>query len=173
MCTWSDQRGVRGTAKISYCVGIAALIGVCIAPVQASAQARHPNLSGTWVMNTAKSRLEQPMPDSTIFVIQDDEPTVTIFRTHARGGKLDTATVVLRTDSSDVDWALREIKVTSRSWWENDQLVFWTGFADPTRSGSQVVRYSLSADGKTFTAVERVDLPTVKHLNRWVFDRRK
>jgi hypothetical protein len=118
------------------------------------------------------SRLEVPAPDSTIFVIQDNEPTVRIFRTHARGGALDTVTIVLRTDSSQVDWALRGTRVTSRSWWDNDELVFWTGFADRARPGSQVVRYSLTADGKTFTAVERVDLPTVKHVNHWVFDRR-
>ena len=155
--------GIRGSA----------VLAACAVPTIASAQLRHPNLSGTWIMNAAKSKLEVPAPDSTIFIIRDTEPTVRIFRTHARGEKLDTATIVLRTDSSRVDWALHGTKLTGRSWWDHNELVFWTGFADPNQPGSQVVRYSLSADKRTFTAVERVDTPTVKHVNRWVFDRRE
>ena len=131
-----------------------------------------PNLSGTWVMNATKSRLEVPPPDSTIFVIQDSEPVVRIFRTHVRGEKRDTATIVLRTDSSRVDWAIGATKLISRSWWEGSELVFWTGFADPQRVGQQVVTYSLSADHQTLTALERVDMPPAPHINRWVFDRR-
>lgn len=166
-------RIVRGTAGIFYHAGALALLVMCLAPARARSQITHPNFSGTWVMNAAKSRLEVPVPDSTIFVIQHDEPIVRIFRTHATGGKLDTATVVLRTDSSEVNWALHGTKLRLRSWWSGDELVFWTGFADRDRAGSQVVRYSISADGKTFTAVERVDTPEMRHVNRWVFDRRE
>lgn len=166
-------RIVRAIASIRYHASTRALLGMCLAPAVARAQLHHPNLSGTWVMNAAKSRLEVPVPDSTIFIIHHDEPIVRIFRTHATGGTLDTVTVVLRTDSSEADWALRGTKLTGRSWWVGDELVFWTGFADRDRPGSQVVRYSVSADGKTFTAVERVDTPEVKHVNRWVFDRRE
>ena len=166
-------RIVRAMASILYHAGALALLGMCLAPARALCQSAHPNFSGTWVMNATKSRLEIPVPDSTIFVIQHDEPSVRIFRTHATGGKLDTATVVLRTDSSEVTWALRGTKLRGRSWWNGDELVFWLGFADRVRPGSQLVRYSISADGKTFTAVERVDTPEAKHVNRWVFDRRE
>src|SRR5690349_7870974 len=96
---------------------VSVLLGMCL-PTLARAQRTRPDLSGTWIMNPAKSRLEVPVPDSTIFVIRDSEPVVRIFRTHAVGGQLDTATVVLRTDSSRVDWALGQTKLASRSWWE-------------------------------------------------------
>ena len=166
-------RIIRAMGSILYYAGAPASLGMCLAPACARSQVAHPNFSGTWVMSATKSRLEIPVPDSTIFVIRHDEPSVRIFRTHATGGKLDTATVILRTDSSEVNWALRGTKLRGRSWWSGDELVFWLGFADRDRPGSQVVRYSISADGKTFTAVERVDTPEVKHVNRWVFDRRE
>lgn len=166
-------RIVRAMGGILYHAGAPALLAMCLASARARAQIAHPNFSGTWVMNAAKSRLEVPVPDSTIFIIHHDEPIVRIFRTHATDGKLDTATVILRTDSSEVNWALHGTKLRLRSWWNGDELVFWTGFADGDRPGSQVVRYSISADGKTFTAVERADTPEVKHVNRWVFDRRE
>lgn len=152
--------------------GADVILGLCLLPAFAGAQQDRPNFSGTWVMNAAKSHLEVPVPDSTIFVIEDNEPVVRIFRTHVAGGKRDTATVVLRTDSSQTDWVLGTTKLTSRSWWEGGELVFWIGYADPGRVGGQVVRYSISPDRQTFTAIERVDTPSVKHLNRWVFDRR-
>jgi hypothetical protein len=154
--------GIRGSA----------LIALCALPALVAPPLQRPNLTGTWVLNATKTRLEVPMPDSTIFVIQDSEPIVRNFRTHVTGGRVDTVTIVLRTDSSRVDWALGPTKLTSRSWWDGAELVYWTGFADPQRVGDQVVRYSISADGQTLTAVERIDMPTVKHLNRWVFDRR-
>jgi hypothetical protein len=159
---------VRGRIGIR----VSAFVGLCVLPALATTQQGRPNLSGTWVLNIAKSHLEVPAPDSTIFVIQDSEPIVRIFRTHFRDGKRDTATIVLHTDSSRVDWALGATRLVSRSWWDREDLVFWTGFADPQRVGDQVVRYSISADGQTFTAVESVDMPSVKHLNRWVFGRR-
>jgi hypothetical protein len=133
----------------------------------------HPDFTGTWVLDSAKSRLEVPPPDSTIFVIRHQEPTVRMFRTHARAGKLDTATVTLRTDSSEVHWELRGAQVTSRTWWEKNQLVFWSALERGDQRASQVVRYSLSEDRRTFTAVEAVDAGPASHVNRWVFNRRQ
>ena len=134
---------------------------------------RHPNFTGTWVLDPARSRLEGPAPDSTIFVIRHQEPAVRIFRTHARAGAIDTATVSLRTDSSEVLWELRGARVTSRSWWEGNELVFWSALTRGDQRASQVVRYSLSGDRRTFTAIETVDAGAASHVNRWVFDRRR
>ena len=138
-----------------------------------SARHSHPDFTGTWVLNAAQSRLEIPSPDSTIFVIRHLDPAVRMFRTHARAGTLDTATVTLRTDSSEVHWELRGARVTSRSWWEGNGLVFWSALARGDQRASQVVRYSLSADRRTFTAIETVDAGAASHVNRWVFDRRQ
>lgn len=133
----------------------------------------HPNLTGTWVLNSGKSRLEIPAPDSTIFVIRHDEPMVRLFRTHGRAGTVDTVTLTLHSDSSEVRWELRGAQVTSRSWWEGQELVFWSAFVRGDRRASQVVRYSLSGDRRTFTALETVDAGEASHVNRWVFDRRQ
>jgi hypothetical protein len=138
-----------------------------------SARSGHPDFTGTWVLNAAQTRLEVPSPDSTIFVIRHQDPAVRMFRTHARAGTLDTATVTLRTDSSEVHWELRGARVTSRSWWEGNELVFWSALARGDQRASQVVRYSVSADRRTFTAIETVDAGAASHVNRWVFDRRQ
>jgi hypothetical protein len=138
-----------------------------------NARDRYSNFTGSWVLNAARSRLEVPSPDSTIFVIRHQEPNVRMFRTHARAGKLDTVTVMLRTDSSEVHWELRGARVTSRSWWEGTELVFWSALVRGDQQASQVVRYSLSVDGRTFTAIETVDAGAASHVNRWVFDWRR
>lgn len=149
------------------------LLTISAACASVSARGGHPNLTGTWFFNSAKSHLETPSPDSTIFVIDHHEPVIRLFRTHARGGTLDTATVTLRTDSSEVRWDLRGAQVVSRSWWEGRELVFWLALAGGDQRASQVVRYSLSADRRTFTAIESVDAGAASHVNRWVFDRRR
>ena len=138
-----------------------------------SARGGQPNFTGTWVLDSTRSRLEVPSPDSTIFVIRHQAPTVRLFRTHARGGTVDTATVTLRTDSSEVHWELRGAQVTSRSWWEGRELVFWSALSRGDQRASQVVRYSLSDDQRTFTAIETVDAGSASHVNRWVFNRRR
>ena len=149
------------------------LIVGTIACASAGPRGSHPNFTGTWVLNLARSRLEIAPPDSTVFVIHHQEPLVRIFRTHARAEMLDTVTFTLRTDSSEVRWELRGTQVTSRSWWEGGELVFWSAFARGDQRASQVVRYSLSGDRRTFTAVETVDAGAASHVNRWVFDQRQ
>ena len=166
---WKDrERGILERFGRSI-----ALLCLLASDCTASAQSKRPNLSGTWVMNSAKSRLQIPLPDSTIFFIRDEEPIVRILRTHARAGKVDTLTITLRTDSTEFEWSIRGATVTSRAWWEGSELVFWSSLAQAGRPVSQVVRYSLSPDGKTFTALERVDAAELSHLNQWVFDRRR
>ena len=132
-----------------------------------------PNFAGTWVLNLAKSKLQVPPPDSTIFVIDHHEPVVRLFRTHARAGRLDTVTITLRTDSSRIDGELRGAKSVSRTWWEGKELVFAIDLFLGEQHAAQTVRYSLTPDGGTFTAVENVHAGPNKHLNHWVFDRRR
>ena len=132
-----------------------------------------PNFTGTWVLNLSRSQLQVPPPDSTIFVITHDDPVMRSFRTHARAGRLDTVTITLRTDSSQIDGELRGAKTISWTWWEGKELVFALALFRGEQRASQTVRYSLSDDGKTFTAIEDVDAGPNSHLNRWVFDRRK
>ena len=154
-------------------IGAMSLLLTGLACASLGTRTGRPNFTGTWTLDLAKSRLEVPPPDSTVFVILHREPTVQMFRTHARGARLDTLTTTLRTDSSEVLWELRGAKVTSRTWWDGGELVFWSRFERDTLRASQVVRYSLSSDRKTFKALESVDAGAASHVNHWVFDRRR
>lgn len=169
----TDEQVLRSATALAARMGALSLLILCAGCASMTGRGRHPNLTGTWVLNSAKSHLEVPSPDSTIFVIRHQEPTVRMFRTHARAGRLDTVTITLRTDSSEVHWELLGAKVISRSWWEGNELVFWSALARGAQQASQVVRYSLSADRRTFTAVEAVDAGAASHVNRWVFDWRQ
>ena len=174
--TWSLMpRNVHESAavRLATMCASAVLLMTSAGCASVSARSRHPNFTGTWFFNSAKSRLEIPSPDSTIFIIDHQEPVVRVFRTHARAGTLDTATVTLRTDSSEIRMELRGAQITSRSWWEGRELVFWSALARGDQRASQVVRYSLSDDRRTFTAIETVDAGAASHVNRWIFDRRQ
>jgi hypothetical protein len=149
------------------------LVLSALACASLSSGPRRPTFTGTWVLNLAKSQLQVPPPDSTIFLISHREPILRIFRTHARAGSLDTVTITLRTDSSRVDGELRGAASISRTWWEGSELVFALALTRGDQRASQVVRYSLSDQGRTFTAVEDVDAGAASHVNRWVFDRRQ
>jgi hypothetical protein len=167
---WPPKRFARREALAAWAAF--ALI-ICIGCASLGVRSGRPNFTGTWVLNLAKSRLQVPPPDSTIFVIRHEEPVVRLFRTHARAGRLDTVTITLRTDSSRIDGELRAAKSVSRTWWEGNELVFAIELSLGEQHAAQTVRYSLSPDGKTFTAVENVYAGPNKHLNRWVFDSRK
>jgi hypothetical protein len=54
---------------------------------------------------------------------------------------------------------------------EGNELVFDSRIVLQDREATNLVRYSLSADGKTFTATERFRGPVVKYDNIWVFDK--
>ena len=170
--TPSDVHTPAGARLATVCAS-AVLFMTSAGCASVSARGSHPNFTGTWLFNSARSHLEVPSPDSTIFVIDHHEPVVRVFRTHARAGTLDTVTVTLRTDSSEVRMELRGAQITSRSWWEGRELVFWSALARGDQRASQVVRYSLSEDRRTFTAIETVDAGAASHVNRWIFDRRQ
>lgn len=161
----------RSSTLVAPCALCGALL--CVGCATLGPGSRRPSFTGTWVLNLGKSRLQVPPPDSTIFLVSHREPSVRIFRTHFRSGRLDTVTTTLRTDSSQVDWELRDIQVTSRTWWDGNELVFSSALSRGDQQGTQTVRYSLSGDRRIFTAVEDVNAGPTSHLNRWVFDRRR
>jgi hypothetical protein len=163
----------RTECRLTALAAVALLLLASAGCASPRTRGSHPDFDGTWVLNPAESRLEVPTPDSTIFVIRHEGAAVRMFRMHARAGTLDTATVTLHTDSSEVHWELRGAQVTSRSWWEGQELVFWSALARGDQRASQVVRYSLSEDRGTFTAIETVDAGAASHVNRWVFERRQ
>jgi len=60
-----------------------------------------------------------------------------------------------------------------RMYWDGDVLVLDMKLqAADGSTGTNVVRYNLSADGKTMTALEHEEHPGVNVTNRWVFGKK-
>lgn len=144
-----------------------------LAPIASSAppEATKPDFSGEWTLNREKSRLQTPMPDSTLFLIEHREPAFRLTRTHVVKGKADTFSIDLTTDGKEVVKQTPEETLHSRAYWEGRKLVFDSRIVRGSREATNVVRYSLSDDGRVFTAEETFRGPKVKYDNVWVFDR--
>jgi len=122
-------------------------------------------------MNRAKSLLQIPSPDSTVFVIRHEEPRIRIERTHVSGDARDTFSIDLTTDGMTVEATHRGIDIRSRAYWEGATLVFDSVMTQGGETGTNIVRYEIADAGRTFIAVEKVDFAGHAHTNRWVFDR--
>ena len=132
-----------------------------------------PNFSGTWRANFAKSKLQIKRPDSTVFTIEHCEPRFKLSRTHTFEGKSDTWGIELTTDGKEVVLHEAQRTIRARLTWQGDALVFDVKLELPGGPGSDVVRYCLSRDGKTFSATERYRDAQFSYENVWIFDRTK
>jgi len=130
-----------------------------------------PDLSGTWAINRERSRLEIPMPDSTVFTIEHREPRFHLERTHVVGETRDVFSIDLTTDGRVVEATHRGIRIEARAFWDGDVLVFDSRLTLGEERGINTVRYALDAGGLSFVAQERVEFQSHTHSNTWVFDR--
>ncbi|HKQ59834.1 MAG TPA: hypothetical protein VJS92_01040 [Candidatus Polarisedimenticolaceae bacterium] len=130
-----------------------------------------PDFSGTWRFDRERSRLEIPAPDSTLLVIEHREPALRITRTHVAGDKSETFSIDLTTDGREVDLTGGDVRLRGRAYWDLDTLVFDTQLERGGVSGTNVVRYTLAADGASFTAEERFRSAALNYDNVWVMDR--
>jgi hypothetical protein len=148
--------------------------------IRTGAQAsKKPNFSGTWVLNMHKSKLGMPaVPVGAIWVIEHEGTKFRLERTEIyRSGLHDKQTLDLVTDGKQElvqqDGPYHEV---SRMYWSGNALVLDTKIttsdgAKETAEGRTMIRYSLSADGKTMTATESNQVPDAKWGSRWVFYR--
>lgn len=132
---------------------------------------QRPNFSGVWKFNPAKSKLQTPAPTASVFRIDHKEPGFDLSRTHTYGEKSDTWGIRLTTDGKEVIQEEEGRKTLVRLTWEGNELVFDSRIVLKDREATNVVRYSLSEDGKILTATERFRGPVVKYDNLWVFDK--
>jgi hypothetical protein len=139
----------------------------------AAGERRKPDFSGTWRASFTRSKLQMPAPESTVFVIDHREPEFRLTRTHSFAGKSDTWSVILRTDGSETvrEEPGRTLRLRLR--WQGDALRFSVRLALPGGLGSDDVRYTLSADGRTLTAREKYRDPGHAWDNLWVLERVK
>lgn len=130
-----------------------------------------PDFSGTWRFNPSKSRLQIPLPESTVFVIDHREPHFHLERTHVFGETSDTFVIDLTTDGQTVRKSHRDVQILARLYWDAQALVFNSHVIRGNEKGTNIVRYQLADQGRTFIALEELSLPDHKHTNTWVFDR--
>jgi hypothetical protein len=135
-----------------------------------SGEVRRPNFSGTWTMNAAKSRLEIQPPDSSVLQIEHREPTFKLTRTHRFKGEADTFRITLTTDGKEVVVVQSDRVIHSRCDWKGERLVFDSRVDTKEGEATNVVFYSLSADGRELAAEENFRGPTRSYDNLWVFD---
>ena len=130
-----------------------------------------PDFTGTWRLSHARSVLQIPAPDSTVFVIEHREPALRISRTHVVGAKQDTFSLDLTTDGQEVSLEHEGLRLHARAYWDGDRLAFDTRLVRAGEEGTNVVRYSLSGDGHALVAEERFRSASLNYDNIWVLDR--
>jgi len=134
-------------------------------------ESQRPNFSGVWKFNPAKSKLQIPSPTASVFRIDHKEPDFDLSRTHTYGEKSDTWGIHLTTDGKEVIKEEEGRKILVRLFWEGNDLVFDSRNVLQDREATNLVRYTLSEDGRVFTATERFRGPMVRYDNIWVFDK--
>jgi hypothetical protein len=153
---------------------IACLLFLSLLSLTALAQAKElqkPDFSGTWKFNPEKSKLQIPVPSSSTFVVDHKEPKFHLTRTHVYDGKPDTWSIDLTTDGKEVIQREEDRTLRVRLYWEGNDLIFDSLIVLEDRQATNIVRYQLSPDGKTFTATESFRGPKLKYDNIWVFDK--
>ena len=141
----------------------------------AEAQGQKPNFSGTWILNLKKSALQISPPSSATFVIQHHDPHFHLTRTHVFNGKSDTWSIDILTDGKQevVEQISDEYTSRTRMYWEGNSLVLDMTISDKSGGkATNLVKYSLADNGKTFIALEHFKAPKDEHLNKWVFDKK-
>jgi hypothetical protein len=130
-----------------------------------------PDFTGTWKFNPNRSLLQIPAPESTVFVIEHNEPYFRLERTHVFDGKSDTFSIDLTTNGEAVALASAGFEIQASLRWEGDALLFDSRLERQREHATNLVRYRLSDDGQTFTAEERFRGSQYSYENKWVFDK--
>jgi hypothetical protein len=130
-----------------------------------------PDFSGTWRFNPARSVLQIPAPDSTLFVIDHREPLFRLSRTHVIGGKSDSFALDLTTDGQEVTLERGDLLLRARAYWDGDTLVFDSRLVRGGESATNVVRYRLGEAGDSFVAEESFRGEHLSYDNTWVLER--
>ena len=140
------------------------------------AAAQHPNMSGTWVLDRARSSPQYPKLadlDSARVVIGHSEARFTFFRRFLVAGTPDTVSWALVPDGP-VDTSSENGRQSfSRLRWVGDTLLLEIRIVAPRGEAGDTVRYHLLAEGRVFQAEERFRAPRLRYDNLWVFTRRQ
>ena len=132
---------------------------------------QQPNFTGTWHLSLSKSRLEIPAPAATTFIVDHRDRVFRLTRTHIYGDQSDTLTFEFTTDGREHRRLQAGLETRARMRWDGASLVVQMQFNRNGEEGSEMVRYELADDGRTFIASESLRTATHQHNNVWVFDK--
>jgi hypothetical protein len=130
-----------------------------------------PNFSGKWRFNPQKSNLQIQPPDSSTFVVEHNEPTFILTRTHVIGGKSDTFSITLNTNGNEVNYKHRGMEIKSRLYWVDDTLVFDSILSRDKDTATNIVKYRLENKERTFIAEEKIKSSEINYENIWIFEK--
>lgn len=151
------ESGSSGNSAPPANGGVAATAG---AEAMIHTSGSHPDLSGTWNLNIAKSNFGQGQPPaSEVDTITGNGNSMTIVAAQKGGMMGDTNTTeTFTTDGQPSTWnGMGNSKVNGTATWQGDDLVV---NAKTSFQGTDVTikdTYSLSADGKTLTSVAHIE----------------
>ncbi|HWM91796.1 MAG TPA: hypothetical protein VN493_13610 [Thermoanaerobaculia bacterium] len=134
-------------------------------------EAPRPDFSGTWKLDKGKSSLQAPAPDTSILYIDHSDPRLLLTRAHVLDGEADLFRILVLTDGKDDVKKWREHRTVNRCRWEGDKLILESREREGRKESLTVMELSLSPDGKTLTAEERLTGPGRKYENTLVLQR--
>lgn len=139
-----------------------------------AAASEKPDLSGTWVLDVAKSDFGQmPAPDSRTDTIEDKEPNVkmSVDQTGQMGEM--NFTMDLTTDGTTVSkWTVFGNEARSTAHWEENTLVVKTDAKFQDDPVSFQSKYTLSPDGKTLNVQGHFSGPMGEGDTKLVFNKK-
>jgi hypothetical protein len=139
-----------------------------VAALLAMPLAAAPNLSGSWMLNLAKSQYGQfPAPEVMVRQIQHKDPSLSM-STYQKGAQGEVTTELKYT--TDGKPAVNGENKGSAHW-DNDKLVIETSREYQGTKLSQREEWTLSADGKTLTIATHVKLPNGEFDVKQVFEK--
>lgn len=130
------------------------------------------NFSGVWVLNLAKSQLQSPPPESSVFKISHSGQTFCLDRTHVINGINDEFIIELVIDSVTTRKNLSGVDILAKMYWDGETLVFDSLFQQGDEEATNIVKYAITEEGHTLVAEEDFISREHKHHNIWVFEKK-
>lgn len=148
------QHGFRNIAAAAVALLIATTAG---------AQDAHPNLSGTWTMDSGKSEQGPLTPQSMSMVVEQNGDQFNITRDVTTQAGQAKSTTNYTVDGKPYKNTVKQgnggnVDVTSVLSWEGSSLIVKNTLMQMGQEIHQTDKYTLGADGKTLTIDRSVDV---------------
>lgn len=139
-------------------IGASALLA---APAVVLAQTAHPNFSGKWVMDAAKSEQSPLTPEAMSYTVQQKGDQFIADRHVKSAAGESTAHLVFAIDGKPWknEWTQGAMNVIGRSTlsWEGSTLIIKTAITADGQEIEQTDRWTLAPDGKSVAVQRSVD----------------